>query len=235
MSKKSSGFKTEDEVLRYLENVVKKEKYCFPQTKGSYLRSIPPALRTSNVCAYILQHNNVFYIRKEIPYMSLDILTEDMIIKSVYDFPSLLCPVDPFGNYRGELIPEKKQTLPVLVAFEIGKRRYERVNRQHYEYPEKAYKYIKTIRQLADKIMSEYDDDFINHSFSFTGKCDDENDLFVEELVKLIKKQSEEYNRGQDRVVTHADIAKADMEKRVSNANFSNIEAMFGNTQKEHY
>ena len=42
-----------------------------------------------------------------------------------YDIQKLICSRDENGT-RNVAIPEEKQTLPVLVAFELGKRVYEK-------------------------------------------------------------------------------------------------------------
>ena len=69
------------------------------------------------------------------------------LIKLIYDFPGLICPVDRLDRIKDVYIPEEKLTLPVCVAFELGKRRYEKLSAlqwyglygEKYPYPENSY------------------------------------------------------------------------------------------------
>ena len=96
--------------------------------RASYLKSLKKEFRSARICELIFSNNLIFRLNEEIPYVPLDIMSENTLIKWIYNYPELICPVNQFGNKKDVYIPEEKQTLPVCVAFELGKRRYEKLS-----------------------------------------------------------------------------------------------------------
>lgn len=198
--KKSSGIKYKNEEEAYndlmrLINVWKKNGTTYYH-RSSYLKSLKTQFRSARICEIIFSNDRIFDLNKEIPYVPLDIMTEDTIIKLIYDFPGLICPVDRLDRIKDVYIPEEKLTLPVCVAFELGKRRYEKISALQwgglsgvkYPYPEKALKYRNTLIAIADEIEEVFGNNFFELSFSF--KDDKEKTAFTQRIVDLIKEKS---------------------------------------------
>lgn len=165
--------------------------------RSSYLKTLKREFRSARICELIFSNDLIFDFNKEMPYVPLDIMTEDNLIKLIYDSPGLICPVDRMDRIKDVYIPEEKLTLPVCVAFELGKRRYEKLSAiiwkdglsgEKYPYPEKALKYRKTLIAIADEIEDLFGNNFFKLSFSF--KDDKEKSKFTQKIVDLIKEKS---------------------------------------------
>lgn len=128
--KKSSGtkYKTEEDVyedLQRLMQVWKKNGTRNLFSIRSYLSSVKKDFRSARICQIIFSNPDMFNFEEEIKYVPIDLMSEEFLIQMVYDNPKLICSRDEKGP-RTVVIPEEKQTLPVLIAFELGKRRYEK-------------------------------------------------------------------------------------------------------------
>lgn len=198
--KKSSGikYKSEEEAYNDLMRLIEvwKKNGTSSDSRSSYLKSLKKEFRSARICELIFSNRIIFDLNKEIPYVPLDIMTEDTLIKLIYDFPGLICPVDRMDRIKKIYIPEEKLTLPVCVAFELGKRRYEKLSAlqwdgvygEKYPYPEKALKYRNTLVSIADEIEELFGNNFFELSFSF--KDDKEKSAFAQKIVYLIKEKS---------------------------------------------
>ena len=197
--KKSSGTKysSEEEVyedLQRLMQVWKKNGTKNLFSKGSYLSSVKTGFRSSRICQIVFSNPDIFNFEEEIKYIPMELMSEEFIIQIVYDKPKLLCSRDEKGP-RTISIPEEKQTLPVLVAFELGKRRYEKFSAMQWGqwgekilYTDRALEFRKTITDIADKVEDKIGTDNLKHSQSF--KETDERNAFINELVNLIQEES---------------------------------------------
>jgi len=162
--KKSSGnkYNSEEEAYNDLIRLIEvwKKNGTTRYHRNSYLKSLKKEFRSARICEIIFSKDDIFDVNKEIPYVPLDIMTEEKLIKWIYEFPSLVCNVDTMDRKKEVYIPGEKLTLPVCVAFELGKRRYEKLSALQwgglfgvkYPYPEKALKYRNTLITIADEI-----------------------------------------------------------------------------------
>lgn len=120
-------------------------------------------------------------------------MSEKLLIESLYYHPKLLCSRDENGE-RKVSIPEDKQTLPVLLAFELGKRRYETRSGmmwgRDYEripYTDKSFELTSTLADLADRVTERIGYDTLRSEFK--GK---EIDGFVDKLITAIQDETSE-------------------------------------------
>ena len=162
MSKKTKGtkYKSEEDVYEDLLRLIPiwKNKFYANSSKRSYLKSVKKDFRSLRICKIIAEDPTLFNLAEEIKYMPMELLPEEFLIEMVYDTPKLLCSKDE-KEPREVAIPEERQTLPVLVAFELGKRRYERNSARMWgkdgekiPYPERVWKYRNTITDIAERI-----------------------------------------------------------------------------------
>ena len=124
----------------------------------------------------------------------MELMSEDFLIQMVYDTPKLLCSKDEKGP-RIVTIPEEKQTLPVLVAFELGKRRYEKISAiqwgpygEKIPYTGKMLEFRETITDIADSVEEKIGTNNLKHSGTF--KDSDKKDEFISALVASIQEES---------------------------------------------
>ena len=197
--KKSSGikYKNEEDVYEDLQRLMKVWKKNGTKnlfSKKSYLSSIKIDFRSPRICKVVFSNPEIFNFDEEIKYIPLELMSEDFLIQMVYDRPKLLCSRDEHGP-RTISIPEEKQTLPVLVAFELGKRRYEMVSAiqwgpdgEKIPYTGKMIEFRKTITDIADIVEEIIGTNNLKHSRTF--KDENKKNEFINELVTLIKEKS---------------------------------------------
>ena len=197
--KKSSGNNYKNEEEAYYGLISNMEKWKKNRTtqylRPPFLKSVKMEFRSARICEIIFSNDDIFDVNKEIPYIPLDIMSEDNLIRWIYEFPSLVCNVDRMDREKEVYIPEEKITLPVYVAFELGKRRCEKVSAimygtsgAKYPYPKKALEYRKTLIAIADEIEELFGNDFFEQSFSL--KDDKEKSAFIQKIVDLSKEKS---------------------------------------------
>ena len=197
--KKSNGikYKTEEAVyedLLRLMQVWKKNGTQNLFSKRSYLSSVKTEFRSPRICHIIFSNPDMFNFEEEIKYVPMDLMSEEFLIQMVYDKPKLICSRDEKGS-RTVSIPNEKQTLPVLVAFELGKRRYEKFSAMQWgqwgekiPYTDKTLEFRKTITDIADRVEDKIGTNNLKHSQSFEEA--DERDTFISELVTSIQEES---------------------------------------------
>lgn len=196
--KKTSGvkYKSEEEVyedLQRLMQVWKKNRTQNLFSNRSYLSSIKMDFRSSRICEIVFENPYIFNLEKEIKYMPMELMTEEFLIKMVYDKPKLLCSEDEDGP-RTITIPEEKETIAVLVAFELGKRRYERNSAMQWgrygekiPYTAKTLEFRKTIIGLADNVEERMRAKALKNSVAFNDE--EGRKEFISELVDSIQKE----------------------------------------------
>ena len=197
--KKSSGtkYKSEEDVYEDLQRLMQVWKKNGTQnlfSKRSYLSSVKTEFRSPRICRIVFSSPDIFNLEEEIKYIPMELMSEDFLIQIVYDKPRLLCSKDEQGP-RIVTIPEEKQTLPVLVAFELGKRIYERASAiqwgsygEKLSYTEKMLEFRKTITDIADSVEERIGTNNLKHSGTF--KDSDKKDEFISALVASIKEKS---------------------------------------------
>lgn len=136
--------KTEEEVYNEVIAYINSGKYKRPCT----LQTIKRELRSSRIVELIFSHPRVFIWDNEIMHVPQELRTEELLMTYVLEDPKRL-----------EKIPEEEQTLPLLIAFEFSKRRYELASarmwghwRERLEYIGKSKDYRANIIKIADEI-----------------------------------------------------------------------------------
>ena len=197
--KKSTGIKhkTEEDVyedLLRLMQVWKKNGTQNLFSKRSYLSSVKTEFRSPRICQIIFSNPNMFNFEEEIKYVPMELMSEEFLIQMVYDKPKLICSRDEIGT-RTVAIPKEKQTLPVLVAFELGKRIYEKYSAMQWgqwgekiPYTDKTLEFRQTITDIADRVEDKIGTNNLKHSQAF--KEVDERDTFISELITTIQEES---------------------------------------------
>lgn len=197
--KKSSGikYKSEEDVYEDLQRLMKvweKKGTQNLRSKRSYLSSLKTDFRSLRICQIVFSKPDIFNLEEEIKYIPKELMSEEFLIQMVYDMPKLLCSRDERGP-RTVSIPEEKQTLPVLVAFELGKRIYEKFSAMQWgqwgekiPYTDRALEFRKTITDIADKVEDKIGTNNLKHSQAL--KKIDERDAFINQLVTLIQEEA---------------------------------------------
>lgn len=196
--KKSSGtkYKSEEDVYEDLQRLLQVWKKNYTQnlfSKRSYLSSVKTDFRSPRICQIVFSNPDIFNFEEEIKYIPMELMSEEFLIQIVYDRPNLICSRDEHGS-RTVAIPEEKQTLPVLLAFELGKRRYEKFSAMQWgglygkTYTGKMLEFRKIITDLADRVEEAIGTNNLKHSSSFEDL--DERNAFINELVSSIQKES---------------------------------------------
>lgn len=193
----SSKFTTEEEVYNELQRLIQvwRERHSYNSfSQRSHLSTIKREFRSERICNIILSNPDLFNIYKEFVYIPIDVMSDDLLIPNIYYYPKLLCSKDEKGE-RIVSIPEEKQTLPVLVAFELGKRRYETRSGmmwgRDYEripYTGKAFELRNTLANLADNVTEQIGyNEWRNAIVSGKGE---EDDVFVNKLISTIQDET---------------------------------------------
>ena len=197
--KKSTGtkYKTEEDVYEDLQRLMQVWKKNGTQnlfSKRSYLSSVKKEFRSARICQIIFSNPNMFNFEEEIKYVPIELMSEEFLIQMVYDKPKLICSRDE-QRTRTVAIPEEKQTLPVLVAFELGKRIYEKYSAMQWgqwgekiPYTDRTLEFRQTITDIADRVEDKIGTNNLKHSQAF--KEVDERDTFISELIATIQKES---------------------------------------------
>lgn len=197
--KKLSGikYKSEEDVyedLQRLMQVWEKNGTQYYFSKRSYLSSVKKEFRSSRICQIVFSNPWRFNFEEEIKYVPIELMSEEFLIQIVYDNPKLLCLRDERGP-RIITIPEEKQTIPVLVAFELGKRVYERYSAMTWgpygekiPYTGKTLKFRKTVTDLADSAEERIGTNNLNHLSVF--KDADKKETFINELIASIQQET---------------------------------------------
>lgn len=197
--KKVTGnkYKSEEDVYEDLQRLIQVWKKKGTQSlfsKRSYLSSVKTEFRSPRICKIVFSDPDIFNMEEEIKYIPMELMSEEFLIKMVYDMPKLICSRDEKGS-RTVSIPKERQTLPVLVAFELGKRRYEKFSAMQWgqwgekiPYTDKTQEFRKTITDIADSVEDKIGTNNLKHSSSFEDVA--ERDTYINELVSSIQKET---------------------------------------------
>lgn len=215
-SKSGKGYKTQAEVTQALYELLKIWKKN--GTTGVFLPSIKTQFRTEEIFMIIFENQKYFNLQREFESLPEESMTENLLIPLIYDNPEFMNKIKKGKPERITMaddkqnlpiqqfwVPEDKQTLPVLVAFELGKRRYERFSAveagiygDKIPYNRKAIKYTKTIRDLADKVEEIIGTD--NLRLLREIKSEEERKEYINELLFYIHEVTEGAQLTEDEV-----------------------------------
>ncbi len=145
--------KTANEVFNEVEAYIKGGNYKRPCT----LSTIKRIYRTKEVIDLIFSHPNVFNLSAEIKHVPEELLTDELLMRFVLTNAKNFYEID-----------EQHQTLPVLLAFEMAKRLYERGSfvvwgrwGEKLHYPENLIEckkfLVETCNEIERAIEQKYD------------------------------------------------------------------------------
>ena len=136
--------KTEQEIYQEVVNYIKGRNHKRPCT----LQTIKKELRSPRIVELIFLNPRVFNLDAEILHVPKELRTEELLMSFILEDPKRL-----------ESLPEDEQSLPILIAYEFSKRRYEFASarmwgvwREKLGYLGKAKDYRESIVQIADQI-----------------------------------------------------------------------------------
>lgn len=204
MGKKKAGtkYRTEEEAYEDLQRLIqvwKNKETWFSYSKKSFLRSLKKEFRSQRICQLIFSNFDIFNLEEELQNMPTELMTEDFLMRILYDNPRLIYygyqrPLGSVTKEIKEAITEEIQTLPVLVAFELGKRRFEKYSAMEWgqygekiPYTRKALKFRRTILEIADKVEDKIGINNLKHSQAYEDE--DERELFISELISTIQEE----------------------------------------------
>ena len=143
---RGTRMKTEEQVYGEILAYINSNKHNKPCT----LQSIKKEQRTKRIVDLVFSHPSVFNFEVEFNHVPEELKTEELLMKYVLGHP-----------YFMKNLTEEKSTLPVMVAFEICKRRYERISamwwgssRERIPYYGKTQECRKQIQEIADNVLS---------------------------------------------------------------------------------
>ena len=245
--KKSSGIKYNSEgeayndLLRLMEAWKKNRKADYTD-RGSYLSTLKKEYRSFRICKIIFSNTDIFNILKESQYIEWDLIPEEDLIKLLYYAPKLLKSNDIFHpNYKNN-IPNNKITLPILIAYELGKRRHENISAtiffgsgEEIGYPEIFRKNdVRLIHNIADEVTKKIE---LNESKYFFNTETEENEFFeslistIREQIELNNSDNEETKDTQTLPITKKDCAVADSDRNIGQSAINEVADKFGNRE----
>ena len=161
--------KTETEVYNEVIAYINAKSHKRPCT----LASIKKVLRSQAVVDLIFSRPDIFHLEEEIKHVPAEKLTENNIIKLVLANPKFF-----------SLLEEDLQTVPVMVAFEFSKRRYEYISflnwgtsKEQIPYTGKIQKYQKAIMELCDLLEVKYNNNQILEDYLY----------YIDQVSKIIE------------------------------------------------
>lgn len=139
--------KTEEQVYNEVLDYIKGPKHNRPCT----LASIKRVLRSQRVVDLIFSRPDIFKLESEITHVPQECLTEAILVKYILSDPKYF-----------ESLDESLQTLPVLVAFEFSKRRYECISKYYWgscaekiPYTGKILEHCNSISDICDEVLKK--------------------------------------------------------------------------------
>lgn len=149
--------RSEEEICRELEVYIDSLK----RNRPSVLASLKKAERTPKVVDMVFSRPDIFRVQNEIKYVPRECMSDAVLVKFILARPkelSSLC--------------EEVISVPVLVAFEFAKRRFERLSalewgsfRERITCPEIYMRYRDDVIALCDSLPSKFDDEDIMKSY----------------------------------------------------------------------
>lgn len=215
MGKKGNKFQSEEDVYNYIISNIeswRKKKTWIYSNKG-FLSSIPRRFRTPKIWDLIYNNSDVFNTILEYKNLPPESISEDGLIKFAFDAPRLF-----WGQCASNVFSDNQITFPVLVAYELSKRRVDIArfkNRASYGldyyynflgYPRKALNYLRTIRRVADNVEDYFIDDIDFEKFS-AFNSNKLSESLKEDFMSILKIctdeekfETEEYNTKYEKV-----------------------------------
>lgn len=145
--------KSEEEIYNEILEYINKPAHM--HKRPCTLASIKKIYRTNKIIDLIFSRPDVFVLSSEIKHVPIENMTEELAVKFVLSNPKRFVELD-----------ESFQTIPVMVAFELAKRRYEHISARMWGsygekiyYPEKLSIYINSISDMCDKLSVKFDDE----------------------------------------------------------------------------
>ena len=149
--------KNENEVYNEILTYINGDKHNRPCT----LASIKKIFRTKEIIELIFSRPDIFNLVAEIKHVPSDQITNEILVKYVLSNPYVI-----------ERLDDDLQTLPVMVAFEFSKRRYEYISAiqwgscgEKIPYSEKIWQFHESISNICDNLGVRYNDDEILRNY----------------------------------------------------------------------
>ncbi len=142
--------KSEDDIIKDLKDYIESRK----RNRPSVLASLKREARTKNICDLVFSNPETFKFSSEIKHVPMNNLTEEILIKFVLADPENI-----------KLLSDDMISIPVMVAFEFARRRFEHLSSLEWgEYavrfkiPPKIYDVRDSIVNLCDELVLKYND-----------------------------------------------------------------------------
>lgn len=136
--------KTEEQIYNEIVAYINSKKHNRPCT----LATIKKNLRTPKIIDLIFSHPDIFILPNEIKHVPNELMTDELAMRVVLSHP-----------YNYSLLNEEQLTVPVFLAYEISKRRYEYVSSKMWgqwgeklSYSGKIVDYLNEIKPAASEI-----------------------------------------------------------------------------------
>lgn len=160
--------KSPQEVYAEVEKYIKGDKHNRPCT----LSTIKKTLRTKELVDLIFSNPKLFDLTAEIKHVPSELLTDEILTRFVL--------LDP-RNFTA--VEEINQTVPVLIAFEYAKRKYERESRivwgihgEKIAYTGRGAIYKESISDMCDEVDLIIDN----------NKCKENQESYIREVTDKI-------------------------------------------------
>lgn len=161
--------KSEDDIYNEILNYIKGNNH----KRHCTLSSIKKEYRTPKIIELIFSYPKIFHLEKEFPFIPKEHLSERLLIQFVLGNPKRLCLYDEKRDLPA-YITEELQTLPILIAFEFAKRKYEKISalqwgsdREKIFYTGKNKLYRDDIIKHSNVISDTLEDPFYQNKDSF--------------------------------------------------------------------
>lgn len=149
---------SEEEIIKDLTNYINSRK----RNRYSALSPLKKEARTKSVCEFVFAHPDVFKLDVEIKFVPMNVLSTEMLIKLILDWPENI-----------SLLDEELITPEVMVAFEFAKRRTEHFSAREWhdygiklKYPNKINEVRDSISDLCDKLGVKYNDELSTRDYT---------------------------------------------------------------------
>lgn len=179
--------RTEEEIINDLNSYIASGK----RNRPSALAPLKRDARTKRICDLVFANPRTFKLAKEIKHVPMDCLTEDILLKFVLADPENI-----------SLLSDDMLTIPVMVAYEFAKRRFEhRSSIEWGEYalrfklPSKIHEVRDSISNLCDELALKYNDEdtlrdyelYVNKVSEYIGNFFNEKELLELEKIDKVK------------------------------------------------
>lgn len=183
----ASNVRTEEDIINDLTNYIASRK----RNRPSVLAPIKREARTKRICDLVFSNPKTFKLATEIKYVPMDCLTEDILLKLVLADPENIT-----------LLSDDMLTIPVMVAYEFSKRRFEHLSSiewgkyaVRFKEPQKIHEVRDDISNLCDELALKYNDEdtlrdyelYVNKVSEYIGNFFKEKELFELEKIDKVK------------------------------------------------